>query len=232
MQLHYYWSILRRFWLLLVVLPLVVGLGSLALELREPQRYSASARMMVTQTPLSNSQEAPFPDFNLNHSWLSSSFILDDLPQVVSSRAFAEDVSDYLTDRGANVPPERVQGSLSAEKFHRAVTIVSVADTPQMAEALIQGAVVALQQNGLQYWNRTNEMGNGLSIGMLDPINPAGPIGSTRRMVMNVALRAGLALAAAVGLAFLLYYIDDRLRDRQQVEAWVGVPVIGTIPKE
>lgn len=235
MQLRHYAMILRRFWLLIVALPLAVGLVSLAGELRQPQRYGTSARLIVTQQPLlepSNSPAATLPDFNMQHSWLSSEFILDDLPQIVTSRLFAEDVSALLAQQGATIAPEVVQSGLRADNIHRAVTIASNADNPATAEALVRGAVATLQANGLKYWNRANGQSNGLSVAVLDPAGPAAPLHSNRQMLINVGMRSGLGLAAAVGIAFLLHYLDDTIRRREQVEQWVGVQVVGVIPRE
>jgi capsular polysaccharide biosynthesis protein len=232
MQLRQYVGILRRFWLLLVLLPLLVGALSLALELREPPRYAASARLAVSQTPRLAGDEVPFADFNLNHSWISSEFILDDIPFIVTSRAFAEDVSALLAEQGYAIAPEAAQAGLSASTLHRTVTLAAVADSPERAELLVQGAVVALQTNGLRYWSRADEVDTGLSVAVLDPVGGAALLNGPRQLVRAVGLRVGLALAAAVGVAFLWYYLDDRLRNRQQVEEWVGVPVVAVIPRE
>jgi capsular polysaccharide biosynthesis protein len=232
MQLRRYVGILRRFWLLLLLLPLLVGALSLALELREPPRYGVSTRLVVSQTPRLSEAEMPFADFNLNHSWLSSEFILDDIPLIVTSRTFAQDVSALLAAQGYEIAPAAAQAGLSASTLHRVVTLSAVADSPEHAEALARGAVAALQANGLRYWSRADEVDTGMSVAVLDPPAGAALLNGPRQLVRAVGLRVGLALAAAVGVAFLWYYLDDRLRDRQQVEEWVGVPVVAVIPKE
>lgn len=232
MQLRYYFDIVRRYWPLLVALPLAVGLISLLLAWRQPERYGASARIMITQEPRFPGQETMLPDFNLFYSWQGSEYILDDLPQVVTSRLFAEDVVGALAGQGITVAPEVVQGSLQAEKFHRAITIAANTDNPQLAVALVQAAVEVLQTNGLKYWNRTDGRGSGVRVAVLDPVGGAGALSNRRQMLFHVGLRTGLGLATAIALAFLLHYLDDRLRDARQAEEWVGVQVVGVIPKE
>lgn len=232
MQLRYYLAILRRFWVLVLVLPLLVGAISLAVELMQPQRYGATARLMITQSPHPQYRTVPFPDVNLNYSWASSEFIIDDLPQVVSSATFAQDVSALAVTQGYTIDPAVVQAGLSAETLHRSVTLSSNADSPEAAVAILQAAVEALQTNGLKYWNRAADESIGLSVSVLNLPSTAGSLHSPRRMVFNVGLRVGLALAAAVGLAFLLHYLDDTLREPRQVEAWMDIPVVGVIPRE
>jgi capsular polysaccharide biosynthesis protein len=232
MQLKHYASRLRRHWWLVVGLPLVVAPLSLLLALQQPQHYSATVRLMVTQAPRVLEQSTGFPDFNLTHSWMGSVYILDDIPQVVSSRAFAADVSAALASRSIIVAPETVQASLHAETMHRAVTIATRADTPERAEALAAGAAEALQQHGLKYWDRATGNDDGLRVAVLDPARATGPTRRPRDVVEEVGLRTALALAAGVGLAFVRHYLDDTIRDRQQAETWIELHVVGVIPRE
>jgi len=238
MQLRSYAAILRRFWPLIVSLPLVVGVLSLGLRLAQPPRYGAVARIMVTQ-PYHAQQPGktvPFADVNITHSWESSEFVLDDLPQVVASRAFADDVSAWLAQQNYPVvSPFVIQGSLDAENFHRSVTLSARADTPDTAAHLLEGAIANLQANGLAYWGYAVEEGNehnSLNVALLDPPTPTGTLNSPRQVALDVGLRAALALAAGGGLAFLLAYLDTTVRDARQAEIWTETPVIGVIPEE
>jgi capsular polysaccharide biosynthesis protein len=252
-QLAHYLTILRRFRVLIVVLPLLVGIISLGAKLVQPPRYTSEARVILTQAPYPQKQVIPFPDVNIHYSWESSEFILDDLPQVVRSRAFAEDVSAWLAHTGhtssvdeagsahsdridIDIDPSLIQNGLDAENFHRTVTFSSIASSPELAIAFLEGAIATLQSNGLAYWDRSleteSETGSGLSLAVLDPPVPAHPVRSTPSLLLEVGLRVGLALVAAVGLAFLLHYLDNTLRDPAQVEAGVGLRVIGIIPEE
>jgi capsular polysaccharide biosynthesis protein len=233
MQLRYFLSLLRRFWALVLVLPLLVGGFSGFLELRRPVPYVATAQVMVTQKPYVHTQESSFPDFNLISSWQSSEFIVDDMPQVVRSLTLAQDVSDWLASQGMDVAPTTVQAGLGAQTFHRSVTISSQAATPELATQMLAGTIASLQAHGLKYWNRAPSDDDGLSVAVLNPATQAAPARTTRQMLLHVALRVALALAAGVGLAFLLHYLDDRLRDEYQVAALLdGIEVIGVIPEE
>jgi capsular polysaccharide biosynthesis protein len=46
----------------------------------------------------------------------------------------------------------------------------------------------------------------------------------------EIGLRTMAGLVGALGLAFLLEYVDDRLRDRRQVESFLGTKVLAEIP--
>ncbi len=232
MQLRYYVTIMRRFWLLIMLLPVLTGAITLLVELRQPQRYAATARAIITQTPTLRDPQAGFPDFNLNYSWLNSEFVLDDLPQVVSSMAFAQDASALATAQGYALDPGTVLAGLSVQSFHRTVTFSARASTPEAAVAILRGALAALEEHGLKYWNRATDENNGLNVALLDQPTGAVPLHSRRQVVSQVAARMMLALVAAIALAFVLHYLDDRLREPRQVEEWMGLQVVGVIPRE
>lgn len=232
MQLREYLSILRRFWPLIVALPLLAGGLSLALGLGRPQPYQASARVMVSLQPLDADFNAELPDYNNNYSWLTSEYMLDDLPQVVNSVAFAEDVRAAAAEEGYSLQTEPIRTGLRAEVLHRSVVLVAVADSAEAALATVRGAIAALERNGLKYWNRAPGQGGGMYVAVLDPPGGVGLVGGTRDLLLDVGLRAGLALAAALGLALLIHYLDDRLRGPRQAEQWTGLNVLAVIPKE
>lgn len=225
-------DIFRRHWIPIVFLPILVGIFSLFIQLRQPISYHSTARLMITQTPHRLEQVGAFPDFNLINSWQSSEYIIDDMPQVINSLALAEDISLVLKQQGDDIAPLVIQSALSAQTFHRSVTISSHASSPEIATKIIAGAIISLQTNGLKYWNRSRADENGLSVALLNPAGQATPSRTFRTTLRNVGLRVVLALFAGLGLALLLHYLDNRIRDSHQVEEMIGISVIGTIPKE
>jgi len=60
----------------------------------------------------------------------------------------------------------------------------------------------------------------------LDPQRPVRP-----RKVLNLALGAALGLLLGVGLAFLLEHLDDTVKGKEDVEALLGYPVLGFLPR-
>jgi hypothetical protein len=229
MQLRAYLAILRRFWPIILLLPLLAGGISLGLGLRQPTRHQATVRLMVARSLIDAERGASLPDFNDSYSWTTTEFILDDLPLVTGSAAFAQDVRAAVAAAGYDLTPEAIQGGLSAEVLHRSVYLSSVADTPEQATAVLLGAVEALQTRGLAYWGRGE---GGLDVVILDPPRSAGTVGGWRAAVVSAAMRAALALAVAGGLALLAHYLDDRLRSASQAEQWTGARVLASIPKE
>jgi uncharacterized protein involved in exopolysaccharide biosynthesis len=121
MELRHYFAIIWRRWPLVLALPLLVGALSAVAMLREPQRYGLTMRLMVSQTPLSGTADVTLPDFNSVGSWQASEYLLDDLPQVLSSELFARDVAALLAQQGYEVDAAVIQGALQGTVTHRSI---------------------------------------------------------------------------------------------------------------
>lgn len=59
------------------------------------------------------------------------------------------------------------------------------------------------------------------------PENPASP-----NKKLNIAIAFLLGLMVSVGLAFLLEFLDNTFKSKEQLEQILGVPVIGAIPDD
>lgn len=230
MQLREYLAILRRLWPLILMLPLLAGGLSLALALGRPPAYQSAATLLITVAPQQPSAASPLPDLNDSATWTNTEYVLDDLPFVLASATFAADVGGAMAAAGYPVDPAAIRTGLRAEVTHRAVYLTATAAGPEQAAAMLGGAIEALREGGLGYWGRAPS--GGLVIAVLDPPGAAVAVGGLRSLVREVGLRTALALAAGVGLAFLVHYLDDRLRSPRQAEDWVGARVLAVIPRE
>ncbi len=76
---------------------------------------------------------------------------------------------------------------------------------------------------------RINEAMESANVSVLDPaIEPRTPI--KPRVRLNVAIAGFLGLFVGVGLAFLLEYLDTTFRSVEEIESYLGLPVLGRTP--
>jgi capsular polysaccharide biosynthesis protein len=229
MELRHYFAILRRSWPLVVGLPLLVALATIAAAFLLPAQYATQVTMFVTQKPLATNQPSVvLPDYNNFNSWAASEYIVDDMLQLVETQTFAQDITAWARQQhNLDLDPDLISEGLSAERKHRAVTVSIEAATKEQAEIIAQGVVAMLQEKGLAYWNR-NDSGQ-LSIAVLDAPEEASRAGGLVGLALDVVIRTLLAFLLAVGLAFLRHYLDQTVRRRADVEA-LGLEVVGAIP--
>ncbi|HEY0607554.1 MAG TPA: hypothetical protein VGD58_31840 [Herpetosiphonaceae bacterium] len=229
MELRHYFAILRRSWPLVVGLPLLVALATIAATFLLPARYGTQVVMFVTQKPIATDQSSVvLPDYNNFNSWAASEYIVDDMLQLVQTRTFAQDIAGWIKqNHNADLDPSAIQEGLAAERTHRAVTVEIEADTQDHAKWIAEGVVGMLEEKGLGYWNRSDSAQ--LSIAVLDQPPEPGRAGGIVGLALDVVLRTLLAFLLAVGLAFLRHYLDQTVHRRTDVEA-LGLEVVGTIP--
>jgi capsular polysaccharide biosynthesis protein len=231
MELLHYWRMLRRSWPLLLGLPLLVGLASLALALVQPRSYSARFAMLVTQRPLATNQEtAILPDYNNVQNWIAAEYINDDIVELVRTQRFAQDVAGWIRQAHAvDIDPPTISRTLSAERRHRMVYFDVVGRDPQQTVWIGQGAVEMLRLNGLGYWNRSET--TQLNVALLDQPAEATQRGGLPNMLANILVSVALAGLLALGIAVLRHSFDQHIRRRADIES-LGLEVIGMIPKD
>jgi capsular polysaccharide biosynthesis protein len=61
-------------------------------------------------------------------------------------------------------------------------------------------------------------------------IVPVSPVSPNKKM--NLAIAFLIGLMGSVGLAFVLEMMDRTIKTEDEVERYIGVPVIGMIPRE
>lgn len=225
MELRQYWHIVwKRIWIpaLLFVVVLVV---SLVLRRPTPVQYEASGRVLVDVPPLESVEGMGF-DPRLTAPQ-ATEYLVDDFTQFVSSQAVADAVSQRLADQGLQVPPGVIQSSTASEQVHRVVTIRVTWGDPDEALSIVTAAVEVLKQDAPAYFGRL-----GLEqpqVTLFDgPGVSAVPPSLTERLDLPVRLL--LALLAGITLAFLLNYLDDSIRGRQELEG-MGIRVLAEVPR-
>lgn len=114
-----------------------------------------------------------------------------------------------------------------------AITVVPVADTqilqikyqskdPKEAEIMLK----AISNNFIKTAKELVPNGNVRTIEAVEM--PEKPISPNKKM--NIAIAFLLGLMVSVGLVFLLEYMDNTYKSKEQLENELGLPVLGTIP--
>ena len=205
MELRLYLSILRRRWPLVVAVPLLVALISAAAALARPARYGTATRLLVTRGGGAPGSTAGLTDLREDKT-------AQDLPAIVSGGTFRQDLAAELARQGRAIDAAALAGAIQAGNQEHVVTIAFQADRPDDAAAIAQAAIDLVRRNGLRYWGDPSATAEqpGLNVAVLDPPGPPARLNGPRALVLEVALRTLLGLAAAIGAVFVLHYLSER----------------------
>ena len=222
MELRAYGAVLRRHLRLILLITLATFLVSTVLALRGPGSYTASMRLAVSVVP--DPRIGDFFKYDSYYAWLSSEYLADDLSEVVRSEAFAQDVSDVMN---YELDASAISNATRAKKTHRLLDITVSSASPQQALQTAEAIETVLNTRLPEYlaFMQANN-------GYVRIINRP-RVARTNSLPLagaEILLRTVAGALVGVGLAFLLEYLDDRLRDRRQVESFLGAPVLAEIP--
>lgn len=226
MQLRQYWAIVRRRWLIVALVIGLVVLGGGALLLLTPRQYTAEVRLLLNREPTQRPipADAPFV-YDDYYRFLSAEFSLDDAVEAIKGNLFAQAVLTRLDAGGTTGwSDEQVSHALKPDRAHRVLTIETMATTREMALRLKAAVETTI--------SRSPELigpadGSKLQVRVVH--SDALARSNLVRSLLIYAVQIVLGVLVGLGLAFLLDYLDDRVRDESDAQA-LGVPVLGRLP--
>jgi capsular polysaccharide biosynthesis protein len=225
-ELNYYLSILKRRWLPVVAIPVIVLIVVIVQIAGSEPAYTASAQLTVTRVP----QQIDIDEFRYNeyYLFLSSEFLVDDLVEVVAGNVFAQDVHQrILNEFGVDVPADQVQASITSERQHRILTLDVSHDDEDAAAMIAQAATRQLNEDATRYFGFDNTERGAL----VEPIQiPSHASPDMGRDQIFWALQILVAIFGGLFVALFLEYIDDRLYTAEMVEQSLDLDVVGEIP--
>ena len=128
---------------------------------------------------------------------------------------------------------EGVKTELEVKEVLAGLTVTNVTDT-QILEIKFKGKnpeeardIVAAVTGEFINTSKTL-VANGNVRGIEEVVVPENPVSPNKKM--NIAIAFLLGLMVSVGLCFLLEFMDNSFKNKDQVEQELGIPVIGLIP--
>lgn len=139
------------------------------------------------------------------------------------------------SDSVANLAANKLDGSITAGALKKMVTVTPgqstqiltiKGDSKDPAQAV--KIVNAMSSSFISESKRVFPTGGDIEI-MDTPQFPAKPI--KPKKALNVGIAFLLGLMVSVGLSFLLEYADNTIKSEDDINKYLGLPVIGIIPK-
>lgn len=225
MELHAYWNIIKRRWLLILIPAAVVLLAALLTYSPPPPLYNVGVRFIVGQPP---TEAAALEDEERLANWQTSEYVVNGLADWVRGLRFAQQVSERLATQGIDVPAFAIMGSMHADNTRSLmqVSLTSGGDPETLRQMMLAVIAVLQTENGAALPQLYGQPATLLVLD--DPV--VNGVNAGIRSQLDLPLRILLALGAGLGLAFLVEYLDPTLRRRQEIEA-LSLPILGEIPR-
>lgn len=231
MELRRYWATLWRYRRIVVALPTIVLLASLLIWALKAPSYGAQLKMQLVLAPPQGTTSGDYYRYDNYYNYLATEYAVDDIVEMLNGNVFANAVAATLRgpDFGLNVKDEDIRGSFLARRTHRVLIVDITSGDRDRTLALSRAISATLQRDPVKYFTKGNLVPQqGAAALTID--QPLEARGDRVKRLLNVALQTVIALFAAVALAFLLDYLNNRLRDAESTGKALGLPILGEIP--
>ena len=177
--------------------------------------YQASTQLLVNQT------KTELTEFNAG-TVQTNLQLINTYNMIIKSPAILEKVADQLgSDLTSGQLNEKI--TVQSEDNSQVVNLTVQDPDPQMAADIANTTAEVFEKEIVALMNIDNvnilakaEVGENAS-----PVKP--------QPLLNIAIALVVGLMAGVGLAFLLEYLDNTVKDEQDIEKALGLPVLGAI---
>jgi capsular polysaccharide biosynthesis protein len=231
MELREYWNIVRRRWWLPAAITLVALVASTAVGLRGAAAYKTDLRVAISTIPTPDPNAVLYYD-PIYYSNLDSEYLADDMSELLTSRAFADEVKRELATSSTpfDVDPLTIVNATRTKKTHRFIDITLTTSTFEEGD-LIAGSIsrILADPAHLAIYLKALTAYNTQMVVVTPPVTHRA--NTVPGLISEIALRTVIGLLVGIGLTFLIDYVDPSVRSREEAEAVLRMPVLGEIPR-
>jgi capsular polysaccharide biosynthesis protein len=228
-----YWAIIRRRWAIIAAIILldIVASGLLYARANKVAGFQSCLTIYVADTSAPTTVAAS-SDLSASAELLAgesaANFFADDLDDVAQSRSVAKWISQKLYPRTAvglnasSISYSQVNGSISGGRQDRTDALCVTNPKETSATLIARQLGIAMTTDRAQFVGKA--MAKRTFVKVISPPQTGPAPKSTKRL--QLALQIILGILVAGGVALLWDALDPRVRDRHDLEAALGVPLL------
>lgn len=205
----------KKWWLILIITVISTAIAYKISDRYIPPTYRSTATVFIGKD-LSNRQEVGY-----NSSEVAMyQKLMATYAEIAQSRDVAERASEKLKD----VTPNQIRGGLSVSytDVHQIMTLTMIGGDEVTTGEYLDAVIDAFFEKSKEIYPEGN-----LSI-FDNPITNMIPINQNTKTTIAVGFLLGIMVS--VGIVFLMAYMDNTIKKEEEVEKYLGIPVIGSIP--
>ncbi|WP_028392026.1 YveK family protein [Bacillus cihuensis] len=205
---------LKKRWRLIVFLTVVAALisGSISYFVLTPV-YQSSTQILVNQKNENNQIDATQLQVNID--------VINTYSVIIKSPAILDKVKANL-NLTESVAQLNQKITVNSQDNSQVFSLAVQHSNPAMSVEIANEVAETFQREIPAIMNVDN-----VTI-LAKAVNPI-PVGANP--LMNISIAVVVGLMVGIGLAFLLEYLDNTLKDERDVEIYLGLPVLGSIHK-
>ena len=215
---EYFFVLIKRLWLILLLTVMCIGAsGIISFYVLKPEYQTFTTLMVGRPKDYQNTnQQLDYNEIMVNQQLVTT------YGELVKSRVVADDV---IRDLKLDIP---------FDEFKDKVNVNLVKDTEIIKIEVTDGdselAAAIANKTAEVFMDKVKDIMNIENVQIIDraqvtdkPVKP--------RPFLNMAIAGVLGLMAGIFLAFILEYFDNTIKTQEDVQKYLGLSVIGTIPK-
>ena len=148
--------------------------------------------------------------------------LVNDYRELVKSRLISEIVINKLKLQNISASKMAEKLSVNSKKDTRLIEISATDEDPEVATAIADKVAEVFREKVTEIMQVEN-------VQIIDKAEvPKSPIKPNKKM--NLAIAGVLGLMIGFGLAFIIEYFDDTIKTPDDIQKYLDLPVVGTIP--
>ncbi|KTE93861.1 lipopolysaccharide biosynthesis protein [Desulfitobacterium hafniense] len=213
------WEAIKKRWIIVVIIPLIAALtsGIVNFFILDPI-YEASTTLIVGKKASEEQQASQLLD---NSVLQANKQLALTYSEIAKSRTVEENVINKLN---LQYTKEELDKKITVESVKNTeILAISVQDKDPLLAAAIANTMAEKFSESVINIKKVD------SVSIVDEaVSPNQPV--KPKKTRNVLIAFAVGLIASVGLALLLEFLDNTIKNSKDVEKILGLPVLGEIP--
>ncbi|CAG7613226.1 putative capsular polysaccharide biosynthesis protein YwqC [Paenibacillus solanacearum] len=223
MELKQYFGIIRKRLVLIILCVIIATLTTAAYSYSVyTPVYQASTKFIVNKTV--EIEQMGREQMDLSAVGLNIQLI-NTYKEIIRTPAIMDKVVQRYPELG--LTPDLLSRMINVQSVNNTqVMTLSVADTSYERATKVVNAVSSVFQSEIPKIMKVNNVTILNSAGIDD-----NPLPINKRSNQYILISAAVSLLFAVGIAFLLDFLDDTLKNEEDIQRLMGAPVLASIPR-